>query len=138
MGTVTINWGAIASKSMVSIGSGAVNLVSLYYNATLPYKFVQNATGTFIYSANSHASYAPGYGVDYAVIAEVDEPNLGPVLVAFGIGGKGSQAACLMLQNYQLFSLWPVGQDAIIKWQDQNGNNNPDLGDQYTLIESVS
>ncbi len=134
-GIVTADWGAIATKSMISIGSGAVNLISLYYNDTLPYQFIQDASGAHIYSNQTRTSYSSHGSVDYAVIAGLNESNVGPVLLVFGVTGKGTLAASLILQNHQQFAQLLVGQSIIMQWQDLNGNNTPDLNDQYALIE---
>lgn len=137
-GSVTIQWHKITTKTLVSIGSGAVNLISLYYNDTIPYKFVRNSTGVYIYSDLSGKSYDYGWGYDHAVIALVYEPEIGYVLLTFGITGKGSHAASLILQHYDAYPELLTGKGVIVKWQDLNGDNIPDIYDQFSLVESYS
>ena len=138
-GSVSIEWNKIRTPAIVSIGSGGVNLVSLYYNATLPFKFVWTGSNAYIYSELTGSYYSSEWGYDYAVIALVYESNIeGYVLLVFGVTGRGSQAACLILQNYDQYKQLLKGNAVIIKWQDIDGNNLPDEWDSYILIEENS
>jgi len=134
--SVTIDWSKITTNTMACIGSGAVNLLSLYYNCTTPFKFVKIGWDVYIYSELSTLYYNSGWGYDHAVIALINEPHVGPVLLSYGITGKGSQTACLILQNYDLYPDLLQGKAVIVKWQDLNGNNMPDTSDQFTRIET--
>lgn len=138
---VWVNWRKIPTSTVISIGSAGVNLLAYKYNKTgaIPYYFVFNGTHAYIYSRETGRRYYSGYGYDHAVIALVEEPNEGKcVLLVFGVTGRGSQAAGLVLSNFKHFRELLSGKAVIIRWEDRNGNDLPDEGESYLLVEAKS
>ncbi len=126
-----IDWSKIKKSSIIAIGSPGVNLLALYYNDTLPFKFLPKT----VYSELTHNYYTRSDSVRYGIIASIKDHGKN-VLLVWGLGGEGTRAMSLVLQNYEKFHDLLKGNAVIIKWTDLNGDNYPDLNDQYELIES--
>lgn len=129
-GEVTIDWSKLKSSSVIAFGSPGVNLLALYYNDTLPFKFLKKT----VYSEITDNYYVRTSTVRYGVIANIQDHGKN-ILLVWGLGGEGTRAVSLVLQNNELFKDLLKGKAVIIKWEDLNGNEYPDLSDSFTLVE---
>jgi hypothetical protein len=138
--SVSVDWSKVPAPNIVAIGSAGVNLLAYRYNATgiIPFHFVWNESTAYIYSDLTGNKYTSGWGYDYAVIALVKDPDTNKtVLLVFGVTGKGSQAASIVIAHYNYYSNLLKGKAVIIKWQDANGDNIVDSYDNFTLVETA-
>jgi subtilisin family serine protease len=138
--SVSVDWSKVPAPNIVAIGSAGVNLLAYRYNATgiIPFHFVWNGSTAYIYSDLTGNKYTSGWGYDYAVIALVKDSDINKtVLLVFGVTGKGSQAASIVIANYNYYSNLLKGKAVIIKWQDTNGDNIVDSHDNFTLVETA-
>ncbi|MEM2507469.1 MAG: thermonuclease family protein, partial [Nitrososphaeria archaeon] len=136
--SVNVDWSKISTSTLISIGSAGVNLLAYHYNMTnvIPFHFVFDGSNAYIYSELTGKYYDSEWGYDHVVIALVKDPEINKyVLLIFGVTGRGNQAASIVLSNYEQYPELLQGKAVIIKWQDQNGNNLPDKGETYMLIE---
>jgi len=132
---VSINWSVIKTRTVIVIGGPGVNYLVLYYNKTLLFSWIYKpSTKSVIYSNVTGNEYkAGGVKYDYAVIALIKDPDTGKhILIVWGLQRCGTQAACMLLQNYNKYDLSGVAM--IIKWTD-NGNKKVDEDDVVEIIE---
>lgn len=134
-GDVTIDWSKLKKSSIIAIGSPGVNLLALYYNETLPFKFLPKT----IYSEITHNSYVRSSdgSYTYGLIALLKDHGKN-ILLVWGLGGNGTRAVSLVLEHQELFHDLLQGSAVVIKWTDLNGDKYPDVNDQYEVVESWS
>jgi len=141
--TVTVDWLKI-STHVISIGSSFVNIFTYKYetHGGVPFYMTEVEGQPMIHSDSTSSDYGSGSdppAYDHAVIALVYDSSVERyVMLLYGVTGKGSQAACMVLQNYDSFTDILTGRAVIIRWEDANGNGLVDTGDPITQIETWS
>jgi len=141
--TVTVDWLEI-STNVISIGSSFVNIFTFEYetHGGVPFYMTEVKGQSMIHSDSTGNDYGSGSGppaYDHAVIALVYDSSVERyVLLVYGVTANGSQAACMVLQNYDSFTGILTGRAVIIRWEDANGNGFVDTGDPITQIETSS
>jgi len=134
-GTVIIEWDKITTRALICVGGPGVNYLTFKYNGTYPFvwRYIPHVK-SYIYSMISGKIYERNGTYDYAVIALVEERGR-YVLIVWGLTRNGTQAACIALQNYDMFSDVLQGKAVIIRWTDSNGNGIPDKDDKIVSEE---
>jgi hypothetical protein len=142
-GTVTVDWSMI-STHVISIGSSFVNIFTYKYetHGGVPFYMTEVGAQPVIHSDSTGSDHGSGSGppaYDHAVIALVYDSSVeGYVMLVYGVTGRGSQAACTVLQNYDSYTGILTGRAVIIKWEDTNLNGLVDTDDTITQIETWS
>jgi hypothetical protein len=139
-GTVTVDWLKI-STHVISIGSSFVNIFTYKYETHdgVPFYIAEVGGVPMIHSDLTVSNYRAGSGYDHAVIALVYDSSVERyVMLVYGVTGKGSQVASMVLQNYDSYTDILTGRAVIIRWEDANGNRLVDTGDSITQIETWS
>jgi len=136
-GVTTIHWNHITYKNVISIGGKFVNIFTYYYETYIPFKIIKIEKEVGIYSEITRKNYVRrGAWEDYAVIALVYDPSIDAyIMLVFGISGKGSLAASLVLQYFDKYRDLLGGNAIIIKWTDRDGDQIVELTDEITLVE---
>ena len=133
------------TSNLIVIASPGVNQVAYYYNGlssggspVLPVLFLRDGLGDYLYVQSSSSSYriernGPGGAIsaDYAVI-QIYKDGGRYVLLVYGLGGEGSKAASIVLQNYDAYGL--TGKAVIVKYWDQNVDGYLDT---ITIVQTV-
>ena len=138
--TVKVDWSAIPTH-VISIGSSFVNMLTYEYetHGGVPFYMTEVGGQPVIHSDSTGSDYGsvsdpPAY--DHAVIALVFDSSVERyVMLVYGVTGKGSQAACMVLQNYDFYNGILRGRAVIIKWEDTNLNGLVDADDTVSQIE---
>jgi len=142
-GTVAVDW-SVVSTHVISIGSSFVNIFTYEYetHGGVPFYMAEVGAQPVIHSDSTGSDYGSGSGppaYDHAVIALVYDSSVERyVMLVYGVTGKGSQAACTVLQNYDSYTGILTGRAAIIRWEDTNLNGLVDTDDTITQIETWS
>jgi len=140
--SVIVNWEEISTPAVIVVGGPGVNYITLYYNSSIAFSWLYNGEKSVIYSNLTGNEYKCGIDeegrrYDYAIIALIkDEESNKTVLIVWGLSKHGTQAACIVLQEYEKYSELLKGKAVIIKWTDTNKNGYADREDQITLVES--
>jgi len=132
-GSVIIHWSRIVTPTIICVGGPGVNYLAYKYNNALPF-YLKMIDGLPHICSVSGRCYISRRGYDYAIIALVEDQDK-YILIAWGLTRYGTQAACIVLQNYVEFSSLLQGRAIIIKWTDINGNMMPDRHDMVELVE---
>lgn len=139
-GDVTVYWPMIP-LDVISVGGPPVNIFALHYEqfGGCPFYMAGLPGSPHIHSDLSGSDYGfaggPG-GYDHAVIAlHYDVPPDRFVLVVYGVTGRGSQAACRVLQFYDNYQMIMQGRAVILRWDDTNTDNLVGPGDSIALEE---
>jgi len=132
---VVIDWDCITTPLLISVGGPGVNYITYYYNASLPlyWKIINGKS----YICSSTGCYTCSKSYDYAIIALIRDPDSCKlVLVVWGLTRRGTQAACLMLQEYEKYQSLLSGRAVLVKWTDSNSNSKVDREDNVEVVES--
>jgi len=129
----------VKSPCVIVIGGPGVNYLTLYYNASLPFKwlYTPKPIKSVIYSTKTGNEYkcgkdASGKRYDHAIIATFYDWYLDKqVLVIWGLSREGTKAACWFLAEFPFLS----GKAILIEWIDENKNNHFDKGDIIMIRE---
>jgi len=138
-GEIAVNWSGVPTSTVISVGGPGVNMLTLYYNDSSPFPWLyEPGVRSCIYDSLTDRCYSSGYRrYDYAVIwLHYDEQAGRSVLVVWGLTGRGTQAACLVLQHYWEYGELLRGRAVVLKWTDSNGNGKVDKADNIQLVES--
>ena len=144
--TVTVDWSKIKTPAIIVVGGPGVNYLTYKYNGTIPFSwiYIKEIQKSVIYSSITGEEYkcgrtSDGKLYDHAIIAVFRDPEtLKLVVLIWGLSRHGTQAACLVLQNYSDFSEFLEGKAILIKWTDSNGNEIVDREDPIELVERWS
>lgn len=137
---VTVEWSIIQTHVM-TVGGPAVNIFTLRYEqyCDVPFHVTGLPSSPAIHSKLTGLNYSSGYGYDHALLAihhDADADGSKQVLVVYGVTGKGTLAACMVLQNHDAYLDLLQGTAVIIMWKDTNTNDLVDLGDSVSLVET--
>ncbi len=136
---IVIQWGSIPSTNIITVGGPGVNMVTNHYEGFngCPFYLTWVGGAPFIHSDLTQNNYGFQPGVfDHALIALHREQGRN-ILVVWGLTGQGSMAACQLLQYYEDVYVGALsGRAMVVKWQDSNGNQQVDLWDQLTVVET--
>ena len=147
-GDIVINWSKIRTLTVIAIGGPLVNMFTCYYSPVNQsgyggcpfYLYWEVGVKAAIRSELTGKEYSKlGKQEDYAIIAiHYDEHVNKWIIVAWGLTGYGTQAACLVLKNQADYGYVLEYRAVIIKWTDANGNGVVDENDKIDVIETWS
>lgn len=123
------------------VGGPAVNMLTYDFGrfGGIPFYLMMQNGVPILHSVLTDKNYTFSWGQsDYALIACFQYEGK-YFLSVWGLTAYGTLAACQLLQNFDaVYAGLLTGRAIIIKWTNLNGDENVDLADGLTVVESWS